>query len=219
MPKNKGSCRPHMLGNYRPLATVLVTAQVLNKHGSLWEVFRGLDNLKKFGASGFANKRERQSWQRVTKQERETGKRQTKQLTGKALASSFLVAAFQRQAVSKCQEAACFRPSSLRGLGRKAWWPPGWAGQPAICWEPLLLDLTESAVRRTTGVRGHRYASVSLRFPGFSVVRHQNVTWSYNYWLAILLLICLDHFVWNKESGFVRLLIGSSQLVPRNPNM
>lgn len=89
--------------------------------------------------------------------------------------------------------------------------------------EPLLLDLTESAVRRATGVRGHRYASVSLRFPALNIVRRQNVTWSHNYWLAILLLICLDLFVWNKECGFVRLLIGSSQLVPRksrdNPNM
>ena len=37
--------------------------------------------------------------------------------------------------------------------------------------EPILLQLTERAVRHATGVRGHRQAWVSEHFPGFNIVR------------------------------------------------
>lgn len=159
--------------------------------------------------------------------ERETGKRQAKQLTGKARdsgqqATSFKFFWSQPFSVKQCQSAKSMFPAIVASWPRADLVTARLSRTTRNLLEPLLLDLTESAVRRATGVRGHRYASVSLRFPGLNIVR-LNVTWSYNYWLAILLLICLDHFVWNKESGFVRWLIGSSQLVPRqsrdNPNM
>ena len=37
--------------------------------------------------------------------------------------------------------------------------------------EPILLQLTERAVRHATGVRGHRQAWESEHFPGFNIVR------------------------------------------------
>ena len=37
--------------------------------------------------------------------------------------------------------------------------------------EPILLELTATAVRRASGVRGHRVAYLSEHFPGFNIVR------------------------------------------------
>ena len=45
--------------------------------------------------------------------------------------------------------------------------------------EPILLDRLETLVRRATGVRGHRYALVSLQFPGFNIVRLWRLTAGY----------------------------------------
>ena len=42
--------------------------------------------------------------------------------------------------------------------------------------EPILLDSLETLVRRATGVRGPRYALVSLQFPGFNIVRLRRLT-------------------------------------------
>lgn len=45
--------------------------------------------------------------------------------------------------------------------------------------EPILLDLLETLVRRATGARGHRYALVSLQYPGFNIVRLWRLTAGY----------------------------------------
>jgi len=37
--------------------------------------------------------------------------------------------------------------------------------------EPILLQLTGTAVRRASGVRGHRVAYLSHHFPAFNIVR------------------------------------------------
>ena len=45
--------------------------------------------------------------------------------------------------------------------------------------EPVLLDLTETAVRHAAGVRGHREVRVSRHFPGFNIVRLWRLTAGY----------------------------------------
>ena len=45
--------------------------------------------------------------------------------------------------------------------------------------EPVLLEMTETAVRHATGVRGHREAWVSRHFPGFNIVRLWRLTGGY----------------------------------------
>lgn len=45
--------------------------------------------------------------------------------------------------------------------------------------EPVLLQMTETAVRHATGVRGHREAWVSRHFPGFNIVRLWRLTGGY----------------------------------------